>query len=149
VRARLHRLLLHADGVGSGMAAEWLTCAIVIAVCSPAFGHFETVRPLWTRIARWPAHLAVTGTIGAFAGRPWTFVRILGLPTVAAVFPTTWCLRHGIHPIIAEPRDATSSYAAAHGEAADRLLRARGPSRVSADRRGRSTRFRWWGGTGR
>jgi hypothetical protein len=28
------------------MAAEWLICAIIIAIASPAFGHFETVRPL-------------------------------------------------------------------------------------------------------
>jgi hypothetical protein len=55
------------------MAAEWLTCAIIIAVASPAFGHFETVRPLWTRIARWLAYLGVAAAGGAVAGRPWTF----------------------------------------------------------------------------
>jgi hypothetical protein len=31
------------------MATEWL----IIAVLAPTLGHFETVRPLWTRIARW------------------------------------------------------------------------------------------------
>jgi hypothetical protein len=35
------------------MAAQWLTAAIVIGVLSPASGHFGTVRPLWTRVARW------------------------------------------------------------------------------------------------
>ncbi|MEV4511217.1 hypothetical protein AB0K00_19860 [Dactylosporangium sp. NPDC049525] len=34
------------------MAAVWLLSAIIIAIASPAFGHFDTVRPLWTRIAR-------------------------------------------------------------------------------------------------
>lgn len=100
--SRLHRRLLH-EAVT--MAGEWLTCAIIIAVCSPTFGHFETIRPLWTRIARWLTYIAITGITGATAGRPWTFAWILGLPTVAGAFHTTWCLRHGINPLTAEPRD--------------------------------------------
>jgi hypothetical protein len=87
------------------MAAEWLTSAIVIAICSPTFGHFETVRPLWTRIARWLIYLAVTGVIGLTAGRPWTFVWIFGLIAVAATFHTAWCISNGINPLTAEPRD--------------------------------------------
>src|SRR3954447_19470858 len=54
------------------MAAEWLTCPIIIAVASPTFGHFETVRPVWIRVARWLVYLAVTAAIGATAGRPYT-----------------------------------------------------------------------------
>jgi hypothetical protein len=87
------------------MAAEWLICAIIIAVASPAFGHFETVRPLWTRIGRWLAFLGITGVVGALAGRPWTFVWILGLPAVATALHVTWCVRHGINPWTAQPRD--------------------------------------------
>jgi hypothetical protein len=52
------------------MAAEWLISALLIAICSPAFGHFETVRPVWTRIVRWLAYLGVTGLLGATVGRP-------------------------------------------------------------------------------
>jgi hypothetical protein len=52
------------------VAAEWLSCAIIIAVCSPAFGHFETVRPLWTSVLRWLVHLAITAVIGVTLGRP-------------------------------------------------------------------------------
>jgi hypothetical protein len=87
------------------VAAEWLTSAILLAVLTPAFGHFETIRPLWTRVARWLMYLAVTGLIGITAGRPWTFVWILGLPVMGAAFHTIWCRRNGIHPITAEPRD--------------------------------------------
>jgi hypothetical protein len=87
------------------MAVEWLTAAIVVAVLSPAFGHFETVRPTWTRIARWLAYLTIAGILGATAGRPWTLVWILGLPTAGLVFHVAWCRRHGIDPLTAEPRD--------------------------------------------
>ena len=87
------------------MAAEWLLAAVIIAIATPAFGHFETVRPLWIRIVRWLAYLAVSGVLGATVGRPWTLIWVLGLPTVGAVFHVTWCLRHGINPLTAEPRD--------------------------------------------
>jgi hypothetical protein len=49
--------------------------------------------------------LAVTGLIGVLVGRPWTFVWILGLPVIGAVFHLIWCRRHGINPLTAEPRD--------------------------------------------
>lgn len=87
------------------MSAEWLTCAILIAVLTPAFGHFETVRPLWTRIARWLVYLGITGLVGVTAGRPWTWLWIAGLPLTGAGFHLIWCLRHGINPLTAEPRD--------------------------------------------
>jgi hypothetical protein len=87
------------------MATEWLLSAVIIAVLTPAFGHFETVRPLWTRIARWLAYLAVAGLLGATIGRPWTLLWILGLPLAGATFHTAWCLKHGIHPLTAEPRE--------------------------------------------
>ena len=87
------------------MAAEWLLSAVIIAIATPAFGHFETLRPTRTRIFRWLAYLAVTGVLGATVGRPWTLIWVLGLPTVGALFHLIWCLRHGINPLTAEPRD--------------------------------------------
>jgi len=87
------------------MAPEWLTSAILIAVLTTGFGHFETVRPWWTRLARWLASLAITGLLGVTAGRPWTFLWIIGLPILGAVFHVAWCHRHGINPLTAEPRD--------------------------------------------
>jgi hypothetical protein len=100
---------------GEGMAAEWLTAAILIGMLSPSFGHFETVRPLWTRIARWMAYLAVTGAIGVTVGRPWTFVWLLGLPLVGASFHVVWCLAHGINPLTAEPREKYEQLRRARG----------------------------------
>jgi len=87
------------------LALEWLISAVIIGVASPAFGHFETVRPLWTRIVRWLVYLAVTGILGATVGRPWTFIWILGLPLAGATFHVVWCLKNSIHPFTAEPRD--------------------------------------------
>jgi len=52
------------------VSAEWLTAAVL----TPAFGQFQTVRPLGARIGRWLAYLAITGLLGATVGRPWTFL---------------------------------------------------------------------------
>ena len=41
----------------------------------------------------------------AAVGRPWTFVYIFGMPTIGAVFHVRWCLRPGIDPITAEPKE--------------------------------------------
>jgi hypothetical protein len=87
------------------VAAEWLLSALIIAIATPTFGHFETVRRTWTRIVRWLAYLAVTGVLGATVGRPWTLIWVLGLPTVGAVFHVIQCLRLGINPLTAEARD--------------------------------------------
>jgi hypothetical protein len=87
------------------MAAEWLTAAVLIGVLSPSFGHFETVRPLWTRVARWMLYLAVAAVLGLTVGRPWTFVWLLGLPLTGATLHLVWCLRNGINPLTAEPKE--------------------------------------------
>src|SRR6266487_3324841 len=89
---------------GLNVATEWLISALIIAVASPAFGHFETVRPLWTHIARWWAYLAITGLLGVTVGRPRTLLWVLGLPILGVTFHVAWCLKHGIHPLTAEPR---------------------------------------------
>jgi hypothetical protein len=46
------------------LALEWFICAVFIVVATPMFGHLETVRPVWVRIARWLVYLAVTGLLG-------------------------------------------------------------------------------------
>jgi hypothetical protein len=46
------------------VATEWLLSAVIIAIATPVFGHFESVRPTWGALARWLAYLAVT----AFSG---------------------------------------------------------------------------------
>ena len=88
------------------MAAEWLFAATLIAVATPAFGKFEVdIQPLWVRIGRWLAYLAVAGVVGLVVGRPWTWVWLVGLPVAGATFHLIWCFRNGINPLTAEPRE--------------------------------------------
>lgn len=98
------------------MALEWLLSAVVIAIATPVFGHFETVRPTWMRIVRWLAYLAITGLLGSTVGRPWTLVWVIGLPAAGGVFHLAWCLRHGINPMTAEPRDRYEQLRARSGQ---------------------------------
>jgi hypothetical protein len=54
------------------MAAEWLLSAVIIAIATSAFGHFEMVRPTWTRIVRWLAYLPRTnGGVQPARGTTW------------------------------------------------------------------------------
>lgn len=98
------------------MALEWLLSAVVIAITTPVFGHFETVRPTWMRIVRWLAYLAITGLLASTVGRPWTLVWVIGLPAAGGVFHLAWCLRHGINPMTAEPRDRYEQLRARSGQ---------------------------------
>ncbi len=74
-----------------------MVAAVVIAVLSPLFGHFEAKAPVWTRMARWLVYLAVLGVVG----RVW----IAGLPLIGATFHVAWCVKNGINPLTAEPRE--------------------------------------------
>jgi hypothetical protein len=85
--------------------AEWMTAAVMIAVLSPLFGHFEAKAPVWTRMTRWLVYLAILGAIALTVGRPWTWVWIVGLPLLGATFHVMWCVKHQINPLTAEPRD--------------------------------------------
>ncbi|HEY4036028.1 MAG TPA: hypothetical protein VGL94_18880 [Ktedonobacteraceae bacterium] len=86
------------------MSLEWFLCAVIIAVGSTAFGHFERGTSLPKRLARWFGFLLITGLL-SFVGRPWTFVWILGLPGIGTTFHLWWCLSHGINPLTAEPKE--------------------------------------------
>ena len=87
------------------MELEWMVAAVVIAVLAPLFGHFEAKAPMWIRIARFLGYLAVLGVVELAAGRPWTWLWLAGLPLAGAAFHITWCLKHQINPLTAEPRE--------------------------------------------
>ncbi|WP_439659419.1 hypothetical protein ACSHWB_44750 [Lentzea sp. HUAS TT2] len=87
------------------MKLEWMAAAVLIAVLSPLFGHFEDRSPVWTRMARWLVYLAVLFAVEQLLGRPWTWVWIVGLPLAGATFHVMWCVRHQINPLTAEPRE--------------------------------------------
>ena len=56
------------------MELEWAIAAVVIAVLSPVFGHFEAKAPLWKRMARWLVYLAVLLVVELLAGRQRTWI---------------------------------------------------------------------------
>lgn len=87
------------------MALEWMIAAIVIAVLTPLFGHFEAKVHVWRRVARWLAYLAVLFILEQTVGRPWTLLWLIGLPAIGAIVHFTWCFKNQINPLTAEPRD--------------------------------------------
>ncbi|HKN55066.1 MAG TPA: hypothetical protein VJX66_21395 [Amycolatopsis sp.] len=87
------------------MELEWMVSAVLIAVASSAFGHFEAGTPTPRRLIRWLLYLAITFALGHTVGRPWTWVWIAGLPLIGAGFHIWWCRRNGINPLTAQPRD--------------------------------------------
>jgi hypothetical protein len=84
---------------------EWIVAAVLIAVLSPLFGHFEAKSPVWTRMVRWLIYLAILLVIDLTVGRPWTWVWVLALPLIGGSYHFIWCWRHQINPLTAEPRD--------------------------------------------
>jgi putative effector of murein hydrolase len=69
---------------------EWFLSAVIVAVATPTFGHFETMRPTWVRIVRWLAYLGITGLLGATVGRPWTLIWVLRLPAAQLAPASMW-----------------------------------------------------------
>jgi hypothetical protein len=92
-------------GGNEGTSLEWFCAAAVVAAGSTLFGHFEEGTPKARRLSRWAAYLGVVALLSKTAGRPWTFAYIFGLPAVGAIFHVWWCLRHGINPLTAEPKE--------------------------------------------
>lgn len=66
-----------------------MTAAVVIAVRSPVFGHFEARAPMWTRMARSLVYLAILGVVAPTVRRPWTWVWIAGSSADRRVLPTS------------------------------------------------------------
>jgi hypothetical protein len=92
-------------GTGKATSLEWFCAAAVVAAGSTLFGHYEEVTPKVRRLSRWLGYLGVVALLSKMVGRPWTFAYIFGMPAVGAVFHLRWCLRHGINPLTAEPKD--------------------------------------------
>ncbi len=75
-----------------------------------AYGHewlslFGRSWALWRKLSEWAVYFGVTGALSRRLGRPWSFVWILGLPGLRLAFLLWWCKKHGIDPLIAEPKD--------------------------------------------
>jgi hypothetical protein len=84
---------------------EWFVSAVLAATGITVFGHFEEKTPGWRRLSKWAFYFGGTALLSRGPGRPWTFVWILGLPSVGLAFHLWWCREHGIDPLTAEPRE--------------------------------------------
>jgi hypothetical protein len=84
---------------------EWITAAVLIAVLSPLFGHFEAESAVWTRVTRWLIYLAILLAVEHTVGPPWTWIWVFGLPLIGVSYHFVWCRKHQINPLTAEPRD--------------------------------------------
>lgn len=87
------------------MSFEWFFSAVIAATGSTLLGHFGERVPKWKTLSKWAVYFGVIALLAETAGRPWTFVWILGLPGIGAIVHFWWCRRHGINPLTAEPRD--------------------------------------------
>jgi hypothetical protein len=79
--------------------------AVLIAIGATLFGHFEVKTPPARRLAKWAMYLGGTALLSRKAGRPWSFLWIIGLPSSGLAFHFRWRRKNGIHPLTAEPRD--------------------------------------------
>jgi len=52
------------------MTSEWLLSAVIITIATPVFGHFEIVRPTWTRQGIEPITAEPGDRGGSFRSRP-------------------------------------------------------------------------------
>ena len=101
----MRRDLRRGIGANERTALEWFCAAAVVAAGSMLFGHFEAGTPKARRLSRWLGYLGVVALLSKTVGRPWTFAYIFGMPALGAIFHVWWCLRHGINPLTAEPKD--------------------------------------------
>jgi hypothetical protein len=90
---------------------ERLLSAVLAATGITIFGHFEEKTPRWRRLSKWAFYFEGTALLSRGPGRPWTFVRVLGLPGVGLAFHLWWCRRHGIDPLSAAVKGVSAGRA--------------------------------------
>ena len=86
----------------------WIDVAVVamlFAVGSILFGHFEERTPKWRRILKLFVVTGVVALISSTAGRAWSAALVCAILGTAAFMHAWWLPKHGIHPLTGEPRD--------------------------------------------
>ena len=84
---------------------ELFLAALLIAIGSITFGHFEERRPLWRRLLKLVIYLGLTALLSWTAGRFWALIWVFGLPALGMTFHVWWCRNHEIGVYSREPRD--------------------------------------------
>src|SRR5205823_1881602 len=93
------------DREASIMHVDALVAVAVAALVVTLFGRFETGVPIPRRVVRMGIYLVPALVIAFTVGPPWTYVWLAGALLPGACFHLVWCVRHGINPLTAEPRD--------------------------------------------
>ena len=86
----------------------WIDVAVVammFAVGSIVFGHFEERTPKWRRILKLFALTGLVALISSTLGRVWSVALVAGVVSAAALIHAWWLPKHGIDPWTAEPKD--------------------------------------------
>ena len=85
--------------------AELFLAVVLYALGLIVFGHFESGTPTLRRVRKYIVLVGLIALVCLTVGRPWSWVFVVGLFGVSIAVHCWWCIRHGIHPITAEPRD--------------------------------------------
>jgi hypothetical protein len=86
---------------------EWFCAAVVVAAGSTLFGHFEEGTPKVRCLSRWVGYLGMVALLSRTVRGPGpspTSSACL-LSALSSTSSVQWCLRHGIKPLTAEPKD--------------------------------------------
>lgn len=86
------------------MYLELFVATALLASGQSLFVHFEERTPPWRRFLKVLLFVALTAALSHFFGRAAALAGIFGLLMVGMTFHVVWTVRHGIHPLTAEPR---------------------------------------------
>lgn len=86
------------------MYMELFIAATLMAVGSILFKRFEERTPPQRGLMKLVFLLVTTGLITFFVGSVWGFLWTVGMFALGMTFHFWWTLKHGIHPLTAEPR---------------------------------------------
>jgi hypothetical protein len=86
----------------------WIDVAVVammFAVGSIVFGHFEEGTPKWRRVLKLFVFTGLVALISSTAGRIWSAALVTSVVGAAALIRAWWLPKHGIDPWTGEPKD--------------------------------------------
>jgi len=86
----------------------WIDVAVVammFAVGSIVFGHFEEGTPKWRRVLKLFVVTGLVALISSTAGRIWSVALVTAMLSAAALIHAWWLPKHGIDPWTGEPKD--------------------------------------------
>ncbi len=87
------------------MYFDLFIASLLFALGAMIFGRFEEGTPLWRRLLKLAAFLAITALISRTLGQPWSLIWIIDMFGVGIAFHVWWTTSHGIEVFRPAPRD--------------------------------------------